>query len=437
MKKHVLKDWLMAVRPWSFPASAMPVAVTLAYLYWMQQDVNWTNGVWALLNIIVFHAAGNTWSDYFDYKHHVDREDTHGVRTLTGGLFRPQEIFRLSLSLLVVALIAGVGLMLRTGLPLLYIGIGGAACTLLYPALKYRALGDVVIFVAYALLPMLGTAYVATGTMDWSTMWAGVPVGLITVAILHANNTRDIETDVRADIRTLAMTAGGIWPAIVGTFYLMVGSALFAFPVGVMSGIYMNEYAPKRGWVVRFIRMMTNNLSGIPSIVFGLFGMALFVNWLDFGDSILAGSLTLGLLSLPLVIRTTEEALKAIPDSMREGSRALGATKLQTIWHVILPMGMPNIITGLILALGRVSGETAPILFTCAAYFLPRLPQSIFDQCMALPYHLYVISTSGTDIDAQLPIAYGTALVLIVIILFVNLLANALRKYFEKKVKSN
>ena len=233
------------------------------------------------------------------------------------------------------------------------------------------------------------------------------------------------------------MTAGGIWPAIVGTFYLMVGSALFAFPVGVMSGIYMNEYAPKRGWVVRFIRMMTNNLSGIPSIVFGLFGMALFVNWLNFGDSILAGSLTLGLLSLPLVIRTTEEALKAIPDSMREGSRALGATKLQTIWHVILPMGMPNIITGLILALGRVSGETAPILFTCAAYFLPRLPQSIFDQCMALPYHLYVISTSGTDIDAQLPIAYGTALVLIVIILFVNLLANALRKYFEKKVKSN
>ena len=225
------------------------------------------------------------------------------------------------------------------------------------------------------------------------------------------------------------MTAGGIWPAIVGTFWLMVGSALFAFPVGVMSGIYMNEYAPK-GWIVRFIRVMTNNLSGIPSIVFGLFGMSLFVNYLGFGDSILAGSLTLGLLALPLVIRTTEEALN-------EGSRALGATKLQTIWHVILPMGMPNIITGLILALGRVSGETAPILFTCAAYFLPQLPGSIFDQCMALPYHLYVISTSGTDLDAQLPIAYGTALVLIIIILFVNLLANALRKHFEKKIKTN
>ena len=235
---------------------------------------------------------------------------------------------------------------------------------------------------------------------------------------------------------TDGMTAGGIWPAIVGTFYLMFGSAIFAFPVGVMSGIYMNEYAPN-GKVVKFIRVMTNNLSGIPSIVFGLFGMTLFVNYLGFGDSILAGSLTLGLLCVPLVIRTTEEALKAIPNTFREGSRALGATKLQTIRRVILPIATPNIITGLILALGRVSGETAPILFTCAAYFLPKIPTSIFDQCMALPYHLYVISTSGTDMEAQLPIAYGTALVLIVIILVVNLLANALRKYFSKKVKMN
>ena len=150
-----------------------------------------------------------------------------------------------------------------------------------------------------------------------------------------------ISWDFITSAPTDGMTGGGIWPAIVGTFYLMVGSALFAFPIGVMSGIYMNEYAPK-GKLVRFIRVMTNNLSGIPSIVFGLFGMALFVNYMGFGDSILAGSLTLGLLCVPLVIRTTEEALKAIPDSMREGSRALGATKLQTIWHVILPMGMPN-----------------------------------------------------------------------------------------------
>ena len=230
------------------------------------------------------------------------------------------------------------------------------------------------------------------------------------------------------------MTSGGIFPAIVGTLLLMLGSAIVAFPVGIMSGIYMNEYA-SRGWIVKFIRLMTNNLTGVPSIVFGLFGMALFVKYIGFGDSILAGSLTLGLLSLPLVIRTTEEALKDIPDGIREGSLALGATKLQTIWKVVLPMGMPRIITGLILSLGRVSGETAPILFTCAAYFFPQLPTSIFDQCMALPYHLYVISTSGTDIDAQQPIAYGTALVLIVIVLVINLLAGLLRKHFEKGLK--
>ena len=231
------------------------------------------------------------------------------------------------------------------------------------------------------------------------------------------------------------MTSGGIFPAIVGTLLLMLGSAIVAFPIGIMSGIYMNEYASKTGWAVKFIRLMTNNLSGVPSIVFGLFGMALFVKYLGFGDSILAGSLTLGLLSLPLVIRTTEEALKDIPDGMREGSLALGATKLQTIWKVVLPMGMPRIITGLILSLGRVSGETAPILFTCAAYFFPQLPASVFDQCMALPYHLYVISTSGTDIEAQQPIAYGTALVLIVIVLVINLLAGRFRKYFENKLK--
>lgn len=234
---------------------------------------------------------------------------------------------------------------------------------------------------------------------------------------------------------TDGMTKGGIWPAIVGTFYLMIGSALFSFPIGVMSGIYMNEYAPQ-GKLVAFIRMMTNNLAGIPSIVFGLFGMAFFVNYLSFGDSILAGSFTLGLLALPIVIRTTEEAFKDIPDSYREGSLALGATKAQTIWKVLLPMAMPRIITGLILSLGRVSGETAPILFTCAAYFLPKLPESVFDQCMALPYHLYVVATSGTDIEAQLPIAYGTAFVLIMLVLIMNLTANAVRKFFENKLKS-
>lgn len=232
------------------------------------------------------------------------------------------------------------------------------------------------------------------------------------------------------------MTKGGILPAIVGTLCLVVGSMIFAFPIGVMSGIYINEYAPNN-WLVKFIRVMTNNLSSIPSIVFGLFGMALFVNTLGFGDSILAGSLTLGLLVLPVVIRTTEEALKAIDNSYRNASLALGATKLQTIRRVILPMAFPNIITGLILSIGRVSGETAPILFTVAAYFLPKLPTGIFDQVMALPYHLYVLATSGTDIQAARPMAYGTALVLILIVLLINLLANGLRAWFGKKVKTN
>lgn len=263
-----------------------------------------------------------------------------------------------------------------------------------------------------------------------------VTILFIILAFIIIKGARALNWDFITTPPTDGMKGGGIWPAIVGTFYLMVGSALFAFPLGIMSGIYMNEYA-SHGKIVKFIRMMTNNLAGIPSIVFGLFGMSLFVNFFGFGDSILAGSLTLGLLALPLVIRTTEEALKAIPNSFREGSLALGATKLQTIWHVILPMGMPNIITGLILALGRVSGETAPILFTCAAYFLPQLPESVFDQCMALPYHLYVLATSGTDMDKQIPIAYGTALVLVIIILFVNLLANALRNYFQNKLKTN
>lgn len=231
------------------------------------------------------------------------------------------------------------------------------------------------------------------------------------------------------------MTKGGIYPAIIGTFCLIGGSVLFSFPIGVLAGIYMNEYATK-GFLVRFIRMMTNNLAGIPSIVFGLFGISLFVNTLGFGDSILAGSLTLGLLTLPVIIRTTEEALKSVDNSFRHGSYALGATKLQTIRRVVLPISYPNIITGLILSIGRVSGETAPILFI-VAYFTTKLPTSIYDQVMALPYHLYVLATSGTDIEKSRPIAYGTALVLIMIVLIMNLMANALRRYFSNKVKMN
>lgn len=232
------------------------------------------------------------------------------------------------------------------------------------------------------------------------------------------------------------MTKGGIFPAIMGTLILVCGSILFAFPVGVMAAIYMTEYV-KEGWYKKIVKQMTNNLAGVPSIVFGLFGMSLFVNKLNFGDSIIAGSLTLGLLALPVVIRTTEEALKSVDDTFRQASYGLGASKWYTIWNVVLPIAFPNIITGLILSIGRVSGETAPILFTVAAYFLPKLPESMFDQVMALPYHLYVISTSGTNIEASREMAYGTAFILILIVLISNLLANYLRKYFSKKVKTN
>lgn len=237
MKKHSFKAWMVATRPWSFPASAMPVVVTLAYLYWMRQDMEWINGIWALVNIVLFHAAGNTWSDYFDYKHGVDAKDTYGVKTLTDGIFTPKEIVRLSLGLLAVALIAGIGLLIRTGFPLLYIGIGGAACALLYPPLKFHALGDAVIFLAYAFLPTLGTSYVATGIFYWDVMWVALPVGLITVAILHANNTRDIKTDSRADIRTLAMKLGG-------KMSMYVYCAEILFPFGWIAGCAVSGTFP-------------------------------------------------------------------------------------------------------------------------------------------------------------------------------------------------
>jgi len=263
-----------------------------------------------------------------------------------------------------------------------------------------------------------------------------VAVLFIILGFIAIKGIRVISWEFLTAMPDQGMTKGGIFPAIVGTACLMAGSMIFAFPIGVLSGIYINEFL-KDSFFKRFVRMMTDNLAGIPSIVFGLFGMALFVNYLDFGDSIIAGSLTLGLLVLPIVIRTTEEALKSVEDSLRVGSLALGATKLQTIQRVVLPVAFPNIITGLILSIGRVSGETAPILFTVAAYFLPRLPNSIFDQVMALPYHLYVLTTSGTNMEESRPMAYGTALVLIMIVLLINVAASTLRKYLGKKVKMN
>ncbi|HNY62199.1 MAG TPA: phosphate ABC transporter permease PstA [Bacteroidales bacterium] len=267
----------------------------------------------------------------------------------------------------------------------------------------------------------------------FSIIIVGILIAIL--GFIAVNGLKVINWEFLSGMPKEGMTEGGIFPAIVGTCYLIIGSLIFAVPLGVMAAIYTVEYAGN-GKVVRFIRMMTNNLASIPSIVFGLFGMALFVKGLGFGDSIIAGSLTLGLLTLPIIIRTSEEALKAVPESYRTGSYALGATKLQTIRKVVFPCALPNILTGIILSISRVSGETAPILFTVAAYFLPSLPDSIFSQAMALPYHLYVLATSGTDIEASRPMAYGTALVLVVIVLFFNLTATLLRQRLSKNMKN-
>ena len=267
----------------------------------------------------------------------------------------------------------------------------------------------------------------------FSIIIVGILIAIL--GFIAVNGIKVINWEFLSAMPKEGMTEGGIFPAIVGTCYLIIGSMIFAVPLGVMAAIYTVEYAGN-GKFVRFIRMMTNNLASIPSIVFGLFGMALFVKGLNFGDSIIAGSLTLGLLALPLIIRTSEEALKAVPESYRTGSYALGATKLQTIRKVVFPCALPNILTGIILSISRVSGETAPILFTVAAYFLPSLPDSIFSQAMALPYHLYVLATSGTDIEASRPMAYGTALVLVVIVLFFNLTATLLRQRLSKNMKN-
>lgn len=208
MVKHSLKDWFIATRPWSFPASLMPVLVTIAYLYWMGVEINIMYGVCALVGMLLFQAGGNTWSDYYDYKKGVDAADTFGAKILTDGLFAPKEIRSLGFILLSVAVVLGLWLVIRTGLPLLWIGLAGVVCALFYPFFKYHAWGDLLIFIAYAVLPAIGTSYVTTGMMRWDTIWVVVPVGLITVAILHVNNMRDIKTDTRARISTLAMKIG-------------------------------------------------------------------------------------------------------------------------------------------------------------------------------------------------------------------------------------
>lgn len=227
---------MIAVRPWSLPASAMPIIVTLAFLFYKGSDINWLYGLWALVGMMLFHLTGNTWSDYFDYRKKVDAEDTFGAKTMTTGMFQPEEIKKLAIGLLIVSVICGLGLFAVTGLPLLYIGIAGAALTLLYPILKYNALGDLDILLTFAFLPTLGTSYAATGAVDWNVLWIALPVGLITDGILHSNNTRDVITDKRAGITTMAMGLGSKFSAWLYGFevifpYVWVGACSI---IGIM-----------------------------------------------------------------------------------------------------------------------------------------------------------------------------------------------------------
>ncbi len=257
---------------------------------------------------------------------------------------------------------------------------------------------------------------------------------LIILGYIVYNGYSAISIEFLTEMPKRMMTQGGIYPAIVGTVLLIIGSMGIALPVGIMAAIYLNEYAgeSRTTWL---IEMAINNLAGTPSVVFGLFGLALFVKYFGFGPSLLSASLTLSLLIIPVIIRSSEEALLAVPNEYRESSLALGVSKWQTIRHVVLPAAIPGVITGCILSIGRVAGETAPILLTGAAYYLPRLPDSVYSQFMALPYHLFVLATAGTDIEKTRPIQYGTALVLLMIVLGLNFMAVMVRRHYRNKLK--
>ena len=253
---------------------------------------------------------------------------------------------------------------------------------------------------------------------------------LLVIIFMIVNGVQGISWEFVSQAPRNGMTEGGIFPAILGTLFLTLGTAVAAIPLGIGAAIYLAEYA-KDNWLTRVIRLAIVNLAGIPSIVYGLFGLGMFVLFLDFGTSILAGSLTLGLMTLPVVISTAEEAILAVPRDFRIVSLSLGATRWQTIRHQVLPHALPGIITGVILGLGRAAGETAPILFTVAAFYRPELPKSIFDQTMALPYHLYVISTQVPGMP--LTVQYGTALVLLLIVLSLTLVATIIRSVMRRR----
>lgn len=275
------------------------------------------------------------------------------------------------------------------------------------------------------------TQKIAFFFMFVATLLIVVPVGLI-IGMIIKKGLPAINWQFLTDMPRQGMRSGGIFPAIVGTLYLVTGAIFFALPIGLSAAVYLSEYS-KDNLLTRTIKLAIVNLAGVPSVVYGLFGLSIFVIFFRLGASILAGSLTLGIMILPIIITTSREALESVPDTFREVSLSLGASKWQTVRHIVLPNALSGVLTGTILGLGRAAGETAPILFTVAAFYLPRLPHSVFDQVMALPYHLYVLSTQVPNVDEK--IRYGTALVLLVMVLFMNLVAIIIRSKFRKMKK--
>jgi phosphate transport system permease protein len=270
---------------------------------------------------------------------------------------------------------------------------------------------------------------IAFGLLTASAGVVIVPTVLV-IGLLVARGISALTPEFLFTFPTNGMRSGGIFPAIVGTLYLVMGTIVFAVPLGVLAAIYLSEYARPNA-LTRLIRLSIVNLAGVPSIVYGLFGFGVFVLLLRFGASLLSGSLTLALLVLPVIIVTAEEALRSVPQTFREASLALGATKWQTVQRVVLPNALSGIITGMVIAIGRAAGETAPILFTVAAFFLPHLPRSVFDQAMALPYHLYIMSTQVPNAPPR--IQWGTALTLLIIVLGMNLIAAVIRGRFRRR----
>ncbi|HOW99217.1 MAG TPA: phosphate ABC transporter permease PstA [Deltaproteobacteria bacterium] len=269
-----------------------------------------------------------------------------------------------------------------------------------------------------------------TQALGFLLLWLSILLALLFLGlILYFVTVRGlpaISWEFLTEAPRRAMTKGGVAPAIVGTFYLTLGALAFSLPLGLACAIYLCEYSP-RGILVNVIRLSINNLAGVPSIVFGLFGFAVFVKVFGFGVSILSGSLTLGIMALPGIISASQEALLAVPQSFKEASLALGATHWQTIRKITLPAALPGILTGVILNIGRVAGETAPILFTAATFYTRGYPDSVFSEVMALPYHIYALMTEGTRPEVQTGIAYGCALILLCLVLAISALAIVLR----------